>query len=83
MLADPLTKPLSPGIAVPHLMNMCGLSTPSQHVALSAMQEVSDDSDTEIETYGMTVLDESYDINVEDIVSQIQVTLLLNLHLHE
>ena len=39
--------------------------------------------ESEIETYGMTVLDESNDINVEDIVPQIQVTLLLNLHPYE
>ena len=80
MLADPLTKPLSPGIALPHLTNMCGLtSTSSQHTSLNTMQH-SDDSDTENEVYGMIILDDSYDINVDKIVSQIQVNLMLNLH---
>ena len=83
MLADPLTKPLSPGIAEPHLMNMCGIGTQSHDTALSAMQETSDANATENEIYGMAVLDDSYDINIEDIVSQIQVNLLLNLHLYE
>jgi hypothetical protein len=83
MLADPLTKPLSPGIAMPHLKNMCGLGTHSLDTALSAMQETYDDSDTDNEIYGMAILDESYDINIGDIVSQIQVNLLLNLHLYE
>ncbi len=83
MLADPLTKPLSPGIAEPHLYNMCGLGTQSHDTVLSTMQETYDDSDAENEIYGMAVLDESYDINIEDIVSQIQVNLLLNLHLYE
>ena len=69
MLADPLTKPLTPGIAIPHIKRMAGIfqDTEEHYSTHMAMEEEED------------ALDET---NEQHIVSQIQVYMMLNLHLH-
>jgi hypothetical protein len=69
MLADPLTKPLTPGIAIPHIKRMAGIfqDTEEHYSTHMAMEEEKDE------------LDET---NEQHIVSQIQVYMMLNLHPH-
>jgi hypothetical protein len=89
MLADPLTKPLTPGIAIPHIKTMAGIHTTYNNMqSLEHTQDMyaSDDidnDDDDMGTYTMAILDDSYEINENDIVSQIQVNMFLNLHSNE
>ena len=70
MLADPLTKPLTPGIAIPHIKRMVGISNAKEDNFAHMVVE-----DEEEEEKMRDELDE------QTIISQIQVYLLLNLHL--
>ena len=81
MLADPLTKPMTPGIALPHIRTMAGLTSTIHNMHILDDQDDfnSDDDDDKMGVYTMAVLDDSYIISEKDIVSQIQVNMFLNL----
>jgi hypothetical protein len=89
MLADPLTKPLNPGIAIPHIKAMTGNSTHHYNMNVLDDQDIyasddnNNDDDDAMGICAMAILDDSYIINSKDIVSQIQVNIFLNLYQYE